>query len=144
MEKKTDLTQDERNELMLFIGECVLSNRSFPSVKLGHEKITVQELLHVRSDQDLRELGTSINHAKAKFDPDFSTTDTFKVGGVDAEKVIRVLKLILKLREFSEYKKAAAAELKAIKTQLGNLETPDETRARLKAKQDELEGVLTI
>jgi hypothetical protein len=134
MVKKEALTTEERSELLTFVGESVFENRAFPSMKLGHEKVTIQELLHERSDEALATLGKQVKKAIADYDPDFSSTTSYKVGGVDADRFVRILKLILKHREYEKYKASLASTKKLLQAELENFKTPEEKKKEIEAK----------
>lgn len=140
MEKKEALTIEERNELMTFVGECVIENKAFPNMKMGAQNLTIQELLHERSDADIRNLGIAVNQAKSKFDPDFSSSNTYKIGGVDGDKFVKILKLILKHRAYADYKLKLASKKADITKQLASLKTPDELKKELMAELDAMEA----
>lgn len=141
MTKKESLSAEELSELQSFIGECVLKDKAFPTLRVGTDNVTIQELMHDRSLDSIRAFGKSVKDAITKHDPDFSSAETFKIGGFEGDKVVKMLKLIIRYREYQVYLKDARSEKKRLTIELENLSTPEERKEKLKAQLLELTEV---
>lgn len=139
--KKENLTAEEKTKLITFIGEAVLKNSTFPSLRPGINSVTVQELLNNRNVSSLRELGKSIKKKIADHDPEFNTTDTLKVGNFDAERVVEALKLMIKYSEYNEWKRNASARKAEIKEELDKQKSPAERKLELEKELAEYEDI---
>ena len=140
MEKVQTLSQEERSELIKFIGEAVLTNTVFPSFRPGVNSITIQELIHSRNVDTIRELGKSIKKKANDFDEDFSSKENFKIGVFEASKVISALKLIIRNIEFENHRKTVEAEIRSMEKELESLETPEERKLKLISKLEALKA----
>ena len=136
--KKENLTSEEKTKLITFIGEAVLTNATFPSLRQGANNVTIQELLNNRNTDSLRDLGKTIKKKIADYDPEFSKSDNLKIAGFEGERVVEVLKLMIKYHEYNEWRKTALAKASALKDELKSLQTPEERKAAVAQELEEL------
>lgn len=125
------LTTEEDNKLNVFVGKAVRKNLSFPvlDTRLANaNRLTVQDMFNANIET-LQKIGKSLKKMQADFDPEFSSTESQKVGGVEISDLIDIIKLIIKEKTY----KTAAADIRKKKlelaTTIAGMKTVPELRA---------------
>lgn len=124
------LSTEEDAKLNIFVGKAVRKNLSFPVLDtrlMNKNSLTVQDMFNANV-LTLQAIGKSLRRMQADFDPEFSSTESQKVGTIDIAELVEVVKLIIKEKNF----KTAASNIRKHKAELSakiaELRTPQELR----------------
>lgn len=143
MSSKQLLTAEEELKVNEFIIKCVRKNVALPTnLRLGNEvRYTVQELLYLNADTLVKigkQIETAIGkHGGSAFESD-SKLQMPAYSGIYAEEWVQFLLLIITSKKAEAKRVKALEELKNITEQLESLKTPEELKADLLKRKNEL------
>lgn len=124
------LTTEEDNKLTLFVGKAVRKNLSFPvlDTRVGNgARLTVQDMFNASTDT-LQKIGKSLKKMQADFDPEFSSTESQKVGTVEISDLIEIVKLIIKENKYKEASNSLRRKRAELANSIASMKTPQELR----------------